>query len=232
MITMKKLLIFTLSCFFICSTWAIAESNLVDIPAAELLDVYQKDQKNSTTTKLQEPAAPVEQGSPELANEEAVEFRRVESADGTEIYEVIPAQSASPQVVTTDDEVQQSQELEVIELESYNEEVITVDVQESNKTNVASTTKSVHAFCQQNPLAKECLYSKYLSLCKKDPQSADCQSQLEKFENYCNTFPRAYKCKKAQLAATCKQQPHLNECKSMTQRYCQKYPKAIFCNWN
>jgi len=91
---------------------------------------------------------------------------------------------------------------------------------------------SPQAFCNQNPYARECLLSKYLSLCKKDPQSTDCKSELQKFDNFCATFPRAYKCKKAKIAATCKQNPETSACKTFTQRYCQKYPKAIFCNYN
>ncbi len=217
MITMNKWLPISIFCSFLCSTWLSAESNLIDIPEAELLDVNLEDQPTRTTTQLQESAAPV----------------GTEAADGVEIYEVIPAQSASPQVVTTtNSEVQQGQDLEVIKLESYDEEVVEIEAPGPDEVQVATPTTAVHPYCQQNPLVKECLYSPYLSRCKKDPQSVKCTAQLEKFENFCNTFPRAYKCKKAHLAATCKQQPNLNECKPFSERYCQKYPKAVFCKYN
>ena len=100
---------------------------------------------------------------------------------------------------------------------------------------VVTTDRNIisgHAFCQKNPYARECSLSKYLSLCKKDPQSTDCKNQLQKFDNFCGTFPNAYKCKKAKVAAACQKNPEGSACKPFTQRYCQKYPKAIFCNYN
>ena len=229
---MKKQLIFTLSCLFIWSTWAIAESNLVDIPAGELLDAYIEDPSTKTRTPLQDSGEATIDSNEELANERAVELREVANSDNVEIDEANPAPSARPEVVSNEANGQSSDNLEVIELESYEDEIVEVQAPGSDEVQVATPTKAEHPYCQQNPLANECLYSPYLSRCKKDPQSAKCTTQLEKFENFCNTFPRAYKCKKAQLAATCKKQPELNECKRFSERYCQKYPKAIFCKWN
>lgn len=228
---MKKELIFTLSCLFIWSTGAIAESNLVDIPAGELLDAYIEDPSTNTRTPLQESGEATTHPNEELANEQAVELREVADSDDVEIYEANSAQSARPDAVSNEVDQQNSDNLEVIELENYEDEIVEVQAPGSDEVLVATPTKAEHPYCQQNPLAKECLYSPYLSRCKKNPQSAKCTTQLEKFENFCNTFPRAYKCKKAQLAATCKKQPQLNECKSFSKRYCQKYPKAIFCKW-
>jgi hypothetical protein len=133
-------------------------------------------------------------------------------------------------------EVQGEQDLEIITLEPDDGEFAVIEA-EGNQANqnVVSTYQpaaSGHAFCQQNPTARECLLSKYLSLCKRDPQSTDCKSQLNKFDGFCETFPNAYKCKKAKIAASCQENPSSEGCKTFTQRYCQKYPKAIFCNYN
>jgi hypothetical protein len=137
-------------------------------------------------------------------------------------------------------EVQSTEDMQVIELEPTQEEYVVIEAP-ANSADQAGVSKNMepaqvsvsgHAFCQQNPYARECLLSKYLSLCEQDPQSADCKSELQKFDNFCGTFPNAYKCKKAKIATACKEDPESGACKTFSQRYCQKYPKAIFCNYN
>ena len=244
---MKKQLIFTLSFLFVWSACAMAESNLIDIPEAELLDAYLEDQPTQSRKPLTAPEGP----STQVKSEEAVKFRKVQDSNGVQVYEVIPAEPDSaaltdtsipeaavstdqPELAATSEaEVQNNEELEIIELDSYNEEIIEVEAPTSEDAKVAAyVNKHDHIYCQQNPFVKECLYAPYLSRCERDPQSSKCHAQLEQFESFCETFPRSYKCKKAHLAATCKQQPKLDECKPFTERYCQKYPKAVFCDWN
>ncbi len=239
---MKNWFYFLVVVSLLFSASLFAESNLTDIPEAELLDAYLEEQP---TSRSREAIAPAEPPTTQVSNGQAVEFRKVQDSDGVEIYEVVPAQSAHTEetmatepeaVITSEVEGQRSQdieELEVIEIDSYNEEITEIEASDVEDVQVTThVNKHDHIYCQQNPFAKECLYAPYLSRCKQDPESLKCHTQLEKFEHFCETFPRAYKCKKAQFAATCKQQPDLNECKTFTERYCQKYPKAIFCDWN
>jgi len=257
---MRKLNVFICSMLLSISTWAIAEE-------AELLDAYLEDLP-STTTHVPSSSQGSEAGSfvgqpvevivdengqsHEVVQSQTIEYRRIETADGSELYEEVivdaPATSVTDMqmnsdVIITQEAVvnhqptaQPEEDLEIIELEAEEAEFVVIEAPE-NQT-IATThvnsgkTMSAHEFCQQNPYARECLLSKYLSLCKKDPQSTDCKSQLQKFDGFCGTFPNAYKCKKAKIAASCKQNPQTNECKSISQRYCQRYPKAIFCNYN
>jgi hypothetical protein len=237
---MKKLYIFLISSLFVVSTWAVAEE-------AELLDTYLEDlpttgsqQEGGNVMIVGQPVEVVaeENGvSREVVQPGTVKYRRIESADGLEVYEVVPSESPTSDVVVSNEaEVKSSEDLEVIELEPTQEEFVVIEAPENQSSQRVATTNAAtvsgHAFCQQNPYARECLLSKYLSLCKRDPQSADCKSELHKFDKFCGTFPNAYKCKKAKIAAICKENPESGACKTFTQRYCQKYPKAIFCNYN
>lgn len=249
---MKKLYISLISSLFVISTWAIAEE-------AELLDTYLEDLPSSSTPQNTIVGQPVdivvdENGqSHEVVRPQAVQYRRIETADGSVVYEEVPIQSATPaadQVITETEvnsgvvvnngvEVQSNQDLEIIELEPEDGEFAVIEAPENQTTQTVATTNATtnrtavsgHAFCKQNPYARECTLSRYLSLCKQDPQSTDCKSQLQKFDNFCGTFPNAYKCKKAKIAATCQKDPSSSQCKTFTQRYCQKYPKAIFCDY-
>ena len=240
-ISMKKQFLIMSSFLFVLSTWAMADS---DLTGGELLDTYLEDDANFKQTPKRSPVISQEpalidgnnlQGAAATQNTES---QPVYVSEDITIYEAKPARATEsevefPEIVSTRaSESAPSEEFEIIELESYNEKVVTVEADGKSSTHVASTSSSPHGYCQQNPLTKECLYSNYATLCKKDPQSAQCKSQLEKFDKFCNTFPRSYKCKKAQLAATCSQQPNIAECKSFTERYCQKYPKAVFCDQN
>jgi len=238
---MKKLNVFLGTILLVISTWAIAEE-------VEILDTYLEDLPSTSSTHQQ---GTVSQSPDIVVDEYGKQYRRVETADGSELYEEVPAQSTSSTTVTSSDvvvnhevvihetQVQSHEDLEIIELEPEPGEYVIIEAQENQstqsvaKTGVSSnSTVSGHAFCQQNPYARECLLAKYLSLCKKDPQSSDCKSELHKFDRFCGTFPNAYKCKKANIAASCKQNPGADECKSFGQRYCQKFPKAIFCKYN
>lgn len=257
---MKKIYISLIASLFIVSTWAIAEE-------AELLDTYLEDLPSSNANQsldsgifIGQPVDIVvdEHGqSHEVVRPQAVEYRRIETADGSELYEEVPIHTATPVTVvgadteveavnemdatsavstSSETEVQASQDLEIITLEPDDGEFVVIEAEGSQAKQTVATTNgpavSGHAFCQQNPQARECLLSKYLSLCEKDPQSTDCKSQLNKFDGFCETFPNAYKCKKAKIAASCQENPSNGACKTFTQRYCQKYPKAIFCNYN
>lgn len=255
---MKKLYISLISSLFVISTWAIAEE-------AELLDTYLEDlptagsqQEGGNVMIVGQPVEIMvdENGvSREVVQPQTVQYRRIQSADGTELYEAVPVAgsmtseaisepvmaSDSGVTMATDVEVQSTEDMQVIELEPAQDEYVVIEAPANQATESKSiepvqvqgqASVSGHAFCQQNPYARECLLSKYLSLCKKDPQSADCKSELQKFDNFCGTFPNAYKCKKAKIAATCKESPETGACKTFTQRYCQRYPKAIFCNYN
>lgn len=250
---MKKLYVFLSALLLVVSTWAIAED-------AELLDSYLEDLPSGSSTQSIE-TQPIDTGTTYVPSTDIVvddngtQYRRVETADGSELYEEVPVHSATPTNVYTSDvvihnevevqnHVENHQDLEIIELEPEQGDYVVIEAPidaSGNQTSHSVATTSTndnrasisgHAFCQQNPYARECLLSKYLSLCKKDPQSTDCKSELHKFDRFCGTFPRAYKCKKAKIAASCKQNPGTSECKTFTQRYCQKYPKAIFCNYN
>ncbi len=242
------------------STWAIAEE-------VELLDAYLEDLPSNTSSQqfdssnfVGQPVDIVvdENGqSQEVVRPQKVEYRRIETTDGSEVYQEVPMQTAAskniqietqdvmliPEGKTSADvikkkklEVKSEQDLEIIELEPEEGEfaVIQADDNQTSQRVASKNSSAVSgaAFCQQNPQARECYLSKYLSLCKKDPQSTDCRSQLQKFDNFCGTFPNAYKCKKAKVAADCQKNPGSEVCKTFTQRYCQKYPKAIFCNYN
>lgn len=257
---MKKLYISLISSLFVVSTWAIAEEvELLDTYLEELPSTSQASNQNiDSATIVGQPVDIVvdENGkSHEVVRPQAVEYRRIETADGSEVYEEVPVKSATPAAATTSDyqviteaevnpgvvtnkdvPVQSSQDLEIIELEPDDGEFVVIEAPENQSTQTVATTNSTavsgHGFCQQNPYARECTLSKYLSLCEKDPQSTDCKNQLQMFDNFCGTFPNAYKCKKAKIAATCQKDPSSSQCKTFTQRYCQKYPKAIFCNYN
>ena len=218
---MKKVYVFLGYFLLVISTWAFAEE-------AELLDAYLEDLPGTDSNIV-------------VDQPQTVKYRRVETADGSELYEAIP----QGQSVTTNEPINQNsgmnsdhavaqEDLEIIELEPDEEEIVVIEAPdvEITQTGVTSNTVSGPVFCQQNPYARECLLSKYLSLCKKDPQSVSCKSELEKFDRFCGIFPNAYKCKKAKIAASCKKNPDNDECRTFTQRYCQKFPKAIFCNYN
>ncbi|MEM7401083.1 MAG: hypothetical protein AAF304_03950 [Pseudomonadota bacterium] len=245
---MSKIYSFLCSSLLVVSTLAIAEE-------AELLDAYLEDLPSSTSQSADSSkfvGQPVEivideNGKRhEVVQPQTAEYRRVETADGSELYEEVVIDQ--PAVVTNEAQIssevavenqlprQTENGLEVIQLEPEESDFVVIEAPENqtvaNSATAPSNTVSGHAFCQQNPYARECLLSKYLSLCKKDPQSTDCKSQLQKFDGFCETFPNAYKCKKAKIAVSCKQNPQTSECKSFTQRYCQKYPKAVFCNYN
>ena len=250
-----KLLFGLISCIGLITTWVFADSTYVE--SDELLDAYLEDEARTVTYPSRSAA---NQGSinqtintsdsVNFIGDDGIEYRRVESVDGTEIYEAVPANSAkatSPATETStlpDVEISQEtqvsnvNELEVIELEPADGEYVEIEApQEAVNTNTNEAGQVViqgsgHSYCQQNPYARECLLSDYVTRCKTDPQSTDCKSQLEKFDRFCGTFPRAYKCRKAEIAATCKEQPNLNECKPFAERYCQRYPKAVFCNYN
>ncbi|QMU61048.1 MAG: hypothetical protein GKR92_04760 [Gammaproteobacteria bacterium] len=259
---MKKLYISLISSLLVVSTWAIAEET-------DLLDAYLEDLPSTSTSQNVIVGQPVdvvvdENGQThEVIRPQAMEYRRIETADGSEIYQEVPIKSAAntkgnvqidvPEVVvvpegemsadvmvSNESEVRGNGDLEVIELEPEEGEIAIIEAPENQTTQTVAVTNSAsnrtaisgHAFCQQNPYTRECLLSKYLSLCKKDPQSTDCKSQLQKFDNFCGTFPNAYKCKKAKIAAACQNDPSSNACKDFTQRFCQKFPKAIFCNYN
>jgi len=265
---MKNLYVFLSTLLLVISTWAIAEE-------VELLDTYLEEVPSGTSSHQLDSGAILGQPEEVVVDDNGQEYRRVETADGSELYEAVPAHSATdhqlyedipvhsatetvvyeevpvhsatPVTVTNTDvlvtheaQVQSHEDLEIIELEPEQSDYVVIEAPEHQTSQTVATTGSNtqrravsgHAFCQQNPYARECLLSKYLSLCKKDPQSSDCKSELYKFDKFCSTFPRAYKCKKANIAATCKQNPGTAECQSFGQRYCQKYPKAIFCNYN
>lgn len=254
---MKKLYISLFSSLLVVSTWAIAEE-------AELLDAYLEDLPSTSSTYQTDEAVIVGQPveivvdengvSREVVQPQTVQYRRIKSADGTEVYEAVPVTgsvitqssggSSTSQVMATEVDVQSTEDMQVIELEPVQDEYVVIEAPANSVDQTGVVNKgeiihvpgqasvSGHAFCQQNPYARECLLSKYLSLCKKDPQSASCKSELQKFDNFCGTFPNAYKCKKAKIAATCKENPESGACKTFSQRYCQKYPKAIFCNYN
>jgi len=242
---MKKTYVFLGTILLVISTWALAEE-------VELLDSYLEDLPSVSSTQQQEAATPVIHSTDIVVDEYGKQYRRVETADGSELYEEVPSHGTNTTTVTDSNvvvnheveileaEVQGQQDLEIIELEPEQSEFVVIEAPESQTTQSVATTStsstsravSGHAFCQQNPYARECLLSKYLSLCKKDPQSTDCKSELHKFDRFCGTFPNAYKCKKANIAAACKKNPGASGCKSFGQRYCQKYPKAIFCNYN
>ena len=246
---MNKIACFLSSSLFVISTWAIAEE-------AELLDAYLVDlpssgayQNSNSDSFVGQPVEVVidENGQRhEVVQTQTVQYRKIDTADGSELYEevvidkpVVTSQKTHTSrniLINSETPVQSEESLEVIQLEPEESDFAVIEAPE-NQTVVGSTVAktnalSSHVYCQQNPYARECLLSKYLSLCKKDPQSTDCKNQLLKFDGFCETFPNAYKCKKAKIAATCKQNPESDGCKSFTQRYCQKYPKAIFCNYN
>ena len=268
MVIMKKIYVFLSTLLLVISTWAIAEE-------VELLDSYLEELPAGSSSQQVGSGTIVSQPVDIVVDDNGQEYRRVETADGSELYEAVPAHSTtetqvyedvpvhsatetvvyeevpvhsatpvtvgnSDVVVNHETQVQSHEDLEIIELEPEEGEFVVIEAPEHQTTQTVATTGSNtqrravsgHAFCQQNPYARECLLSKYLILCKKDPQSSDCKSELQKFDRFCGTFPRAYKCKKANIAATCKQNPGASECLSFGQRYCQKYPKAIFCNYN
>ncbi len=257
---MNKLYVFLFTFLLLISTWAVAEE-------AELLDAYLEDLPSNTSSHQLDSSNFVGQPvdivlddngqSHEIVRPQAVEYRRIETADGSELYQEVPVETVasgnvqletqnviivpegevnSDVIVKNKAEAKNDQDLEIIELEPDEGNFAVIEADENQtKQRVASVngnTVSGAAFCQQNPHARECYLSRYLSLCKKDPQSTDCKSQLQKFDNFCETFPNAYKCKKAKVAANCQKSPGSDVCKSFTQRYCQKYPKAIFCNYN
>ncbi len=253
---MKNVYVFLCSFLFVLSTWAFAEE-------AELLDAYLEDLPGTSSTQISnsdtiigQPVEVVidENGqSHEVLQPQTVKYRRVETADGSELYEVVPAEqtthastearsdnSINDRVATNNETPARSEhaevqeDFEVIELEPDESEIVVIEAPDVQitQTGTAANAVSGPVFCQQNPYARECLLSKYLSLCRKDPQSIDCKSELEKFDRFCGIFPNAYKCKKAKIAANCKKNPDTNECRTFTQRYCQKFPKAVFCNYN
>ena len=258
-----KLLVGLMSGLCLTSTWVFAESTYVDSDG--LLDAYLEDEARTVTYPSRTAAKPsktnqdIEVQAIDVSNSETfvgddgVEYRRIQSVDGSDVYEAVSPNTNNaanaaktvdgvttlPEVVISPEpEIQNVDGLEVIELESADGEYAEIEAPQSSSTTNANShnsglgSGSGQMYCQQNPYARECLLSDYVTRCKMDPQSIDCKSQLEKFDQFCATFPRAYKCKKAELAATCKEQPSLNQCKTFSERYCQKYPKAVFCNYN
>ncbi len=260
---MNKLYVFLGFCLFVVSSWTVAEE-------AELLDSYLESLPSTTSSQNLRAETLVVDESAEVIIEESnqtqgsvqpqtIEYRRISTADGSEVYKEVPDKVATPAteiVNETDAEVsldssnkavspigvannqapaQDTDNFELIELEPDDGDYKAIEAHENQTTRVVTTSNAVSSgatFCQQNPYARECLLSKYLSLCKKDPQSEACKSELQKFDRFCGIFPRAYKCKKAKIAASCKQDPSADECKTFTQKYCQSFPKAIFCKYN
>jgi hypothetical protein len=247
---MKKLSLLFITVLLLFSTCAIAQE-------AELLDAYLEDLASNNITQPQYSDSIVGHSvdivvdensqSHEVIRPNAVEYRRIESANGKEIYQEVPIQFANQNLETTSVTVsevadaQNSQELEVIELEPEEGSVKVIEAPENQPTGSVGngrigvkkgTLNSKRSFCEQNRYARECVLSKYLILCREDPTSSDCKGELEKFDRFCGTFPNAYKCKKAKIAMACQKNPQTDACKTFNQRYCEKFPKAVFCNYN
>ena len=231
---MKNLYFFISSFLLVFATGAFAEE-------AELLDAYLEDLPGTSNSQNVYSDNVVHQP-------QVIKYKRVDTSDDSELYEAVyvdqsanmaTKESSNSNVLKdyTADPNQQThiqEDLEIIELEPDEGDIAIIEAPDIQitQTGTADSTVSGPIFCQQNPYARECLLSKYLSLCKKDPQSADCKSELQKFDRFCGIFPNAYKCKKAKIAASCKKAPDTDECRTLTQRYCQKFPKAIFCKYN
>lgn len=247
---MKKLSLFSTAALFVISTSAMAEE-------AGLLDTYLEDLPSSNSSQPRYSDSIVghpvdivvdENGqSREVVQPQAVEYRRIESADGTEIYQEVPIQSTTPNKkmnsvsVSEVADAQNSQDLEIIELEPEEGSVKVIEAPENQPTGNVGNGRTVvnngtlnpkRSFCEQNTYARECVLSKYLILCREDPTSSDCKNELEKFDRFCGTFPNAYKCKRAKIAMACEKNPQADACKTFNQRYCEKFPKAVFCNYN
>ena len=149
---MKKLYISLISSLFVISTWAIAEE-------AELLDTYLQDLPSSSTPQNTIVGQPVdivvdENGQAhEVVRPQAVQYRRIETADGSVVYEEVPIQSATPaadQVITETEvnsgvvvnngvEVQSNQDLEIIELEPEDGEFAVIEAPENQTTQAVAT---------------------------------------------------------------------------------------------
>lgn len=200
----KKLIIyFSVLFIFTWCTLVAAESRLIDIPQGKLLDFYLNSQTdNDDQTDNTEV-------STNITNSAEVEIQQTQSNSNDKIHSVSHS----------------AQELEVIQIDNTNEKIATVSLTDPNKENFTPAK----IYCRENPRSQECLYSEYLSSCKKDPRTSSCRHELEQFYSFCMSFPRDHKCKNAQLFAPCKREPNSIECKKQKERWCQKSPDAIFC---
>jgi hypothetical protein len=242
-VNLKRLCVLFVTVLFVISTWAIAEEVELLDAYLEGLPSSSSSQNIDSGVFLSLPVDVAQ--THKVVRPQAVKYRTIEIADSSELYQEMSVQSAasnqtgsnveidvqkvrvvpegdisSDVVISNKAEDQSREDLEVIELEPTQEEFVVIEAPEAQRAVTTNTTTiSGRNFCQQRPYARECLLSKYLSLCKKDPQSTDCKSQLEKFDNFCGSFPNAYKCKKAKVAATCEKNPSSSACKAFTQHY-------------
>jgi len=85
---MKNLYVFLSTLLLVISTWAIAEE-------VELLDTYLEEVPSGTSSHQLDSGAILGQPEEVVVDDTGQEYRRVETADGSELYEAVPAHSAT-----------------------------------------------------------------------------------------------------------------------------------------
>ena len=194
---MKSIIYFSVSFIFVWSSFVDAESNLVDIPQDELLNVYLEDQANSNIS------------SDNSTNAQSNQVKQVEET--------------SRKIETADNS--QSEELDVIDLENADEEAVEVQVYESSSDNSTSAqlfckqnpnaqeclySQYLHRckkdpqsyacrdqlakfnnFCATFPRAYKCKKANLAAMCTREPNSSECKAYKKR---YCQKYPKTEFC--------------------------------------
>lgn len=242
-----KTILYTLH--FLIFTWCslvAADSRLIDIPQDELLDLYLANQSDvysaDQNTNKNEPSNKVIKSSLEIQqiqiNNSDTEPTR--NHEVTELDVIIMDDTDETVVSLSADEMQQTQtnnsnikstqihEATELEITLISKAEIIAPLDEDENINTYRTPAKL--YCYDNPNSKECLYSEFLSFCKKDPQTSDCHRQLQQFYTHCISFPKEHNCKQASLFSSCKRNPNSTSCISHKNQFCRNTPDALFCS--
>ncbi|MGI9227178.1 MAG: hypothetical protein ACR2PU_00145 [Gammaproteobacteria bacterium] len=194
---MKTIIYFSVSFIFAWSTLVIAESNLVDIPQDELMDVYLDDQTKSNPSSV--------------------------SSSNSEAAEITQAESDNKTIETVENT--QSQDLEVIEIDNSGEEVVEVEAYTASNANLTSAQifcrenpnaqeclyseylarckkdpqsyacrdqlAKFNNFCATFPRAYKCKKANLAALCTREPNSNECKEYKKR---YCQKYPKTEFC--------------------------------------
>ena len=194
---MKIIIYFSILFVFAWSTLVVAESNLVDIPQDELLDVYLDDQVNSKPSSINT----TDNNEPEI-QQAVTKSKQIETAENTK-----------------------SEELEVIEIENSDEEVVEVEVYDTSNSNLTSAEifcrqnpnaqeclysdylarckkdpqsyacrdqlAKFNNFCATFPRAYKCKKANLAALCTEKPNSNQCREYKQR---YCQKYPKTEFC--------------------------------------
>ncbi len=192
---MKTIISFSVSFVFAWSALVFADSNLVDIPQDELLDVYLDDQATSKPLSV------------ESTNSEKAEIKQTERK--------------TTHIETSENT--KTEELDVIELDNADEEVVELQVSDASSATSAqlfcrqnpNAQECLYAeylhrcknapqslqcrdqlgkfnnYCATFPRAYKCKKAYLSSLCVREPNSSECKAYKKR---YCQKYPKTGFC--------------------------------------